>query len=214
MTQFKTEQETFWAGEFGTEYSSRNIGDDWIASNTVLFSKILSKASRLDSVLELGANIGLNILALKQLLPNAELSAVEINQTAVSQLKNIKNLEVFDQSILDFNQEKQWDMVFTKGVLIHIDPGCLSEVYSKLYAHSKRYICIAEYYNPSPVTISYRGHDERLYKRDFAGEMLDEYDSLRLVEYGFCYHRDVFPQDDLSWFLLEKIGTNKFDSNE
>ena len=29
---------------------------------------------------------------------------------------------------------------------------------------------------------------------------------IQLVDYGFAYHRDKsFPQDDISWFLLEKV---------
>ena len=64
---------------------------------------------------------------------------------------------------------------------------------------------IAEYYNPTPVEVKYRGHDGRLFKRDFAGEMLDRFPDLKLVDYGFNYHRDHnFPQDDGNWFLLEK----------
>lgn len=44
-----------------------------------------------------------------------------------------------------------------------------------------------------------------LFKRDFAGEMLEKYQDLQLVDYGFVYHGDAnFPQDDLTWFLLEK----------
>lgn len=43
------------------------------------------------------------------------------------------------------------------------------------------------------------------YLRDFAGELLDKYEDLELVEYGFTYHRDKqFPQDDSTWFLLKK----------
>jgi len=34
---------------------------------------------------------------------------------------------------------------------------------------------------------------------------LDKYPDLKLVDYGFSYHRDNnFKQDDVSWFLLEK----------
>ena len=81
----------------------------------------------------------------------------------------------------------------------------LDVVYSKLYAASKRYILVCEYYNPAPVTINYRGHDDRLFKRDFAGELMEKYSDLELVDYGFCYKRDpAFPQDDVTWFLLEK----------
>ena len=89
--------------------------------------------------------------------------------------------------------------------MIHINPDELKKVYDLLYKTSKKYICIVEYYNPKPVALDYRGHKDRLFKRDFAGEMLSEYKDLKLVDYGFSYHLDNnFPQDDLNWFLLEK----------
>jgi hypothetical protein len=29
---------------------------------------------------------------------------------------------------------------------------------------------------------------------------------LKLIDYGFCYHRDPQePLDDITWFLLEKV---------
>ena len=62
-----------------------------------------------------------------------------------------------------------------------------------------------EYYNPTPVEVTYRGNTGKLFKRDFAGELLDKYSDLELVDYGFIYHRDnCFPQDDITWFLMEK----------
>ena len=92
--------------------------------------------------------------------------------------------------------------------LIHIAPERLPDAYAAAYRLSARYICIAEYYSPSPVTIPYRGHADRLFKRDFAGEMLDAYPDLKLVAYGFRYRRDrLHPQDDLNWFLIEKAPT-------
>lgn len=78
-------------------------------------------------------------------------------------------------------------------------------VYEKLYQASNKYILIAEYYNPAPVAINYRGHSDRLFKRDFAGEILEKYKDLELVDYGFSYKGDkAFPQDDITWFLIKK----------
>jgi spore coat polysaccharide biosynthesis protein SpsF len=55
--------------------------------------------------------------------------------------------------------------------------------------------------------IPYRGNEDRLFKRDFAGEMLNKYSDLSLVDYGFSYRKDpIFPQDDITWFLLEKMN--------
>ncbi len=108
-------------------------------------------------------------------------------------------------SILDWQPTGTVDLALIKGVLIHIAPDHLPVVYEKLYQASHRYILIAEYYNPTPVTVPYRGHTDRLFKRDFAGDMLDRYADLALVDYGFVYHRDaMFPQDDMTWFLLQR----------
>jgi pseudaminic acid biosynthesis-associated methylase len=205
MNSFSTPQEQFWAGQFGDDYTDRNTGARWVASNLALFSRILAATVGVRSVIEFGANRGLNLLALRQLLPDARLSAVEINAKAVEALRQFSWLDVTHASLLDFKPAALSDLVLVKGVLIHLNPEVLASVYELLRAASSRYICIVEYYNPSPVTIPYRGHTDRLFKRDFAGEVLARYPDLRLLDYGFVYHGDPnFPQDDLTWFLLEK----------
>lgn len=203
---FKTEQEKFWSEEFGDDYTSRNQGKSSVASNLALFSKIFARTQNITSLIEFGANRGLNLEAIQQLLLDIQLSAVEINRVAVQELEKIPGeIDIYHQSILNFIPQKKWDFVLVKGVLIHLSPDCLSDVYEKLYQSSNRYICLAEYYNPTPVEIAYRGHSGKLFKRDFAGEMLDRYNDIQLVDYGFVYHRDsYFCQDDLTWFLMEK----------
>ena len=205
MKKFKTDQEEFWAGSFGDDYVGRNQGEKLLASNTVFFTKILSRTDKVNSVIEFGANIGMNLMAIRRLLPDSRLAAIEINESAVLQLEKIDGIKVYAQSILDFSSSEKYDFVLIKGVLIHINPDELPNVYDKLYQAGNRYICVAEYYNPSPTEIPYRGHTGKLFKRDFAGEMLKRYPDLRIVDYGFAYHGDPnYPQDDITWFLLEK----------
>lgn len=207
MEQYKSEQEKFWAGHFGDEYLNRNRDEDLIAAKTALFSEILkSIPSSVSSIIEFGPNIGLNLIALHRLLPSCDLSGVEINEKAVDYLKELPFLSsVHHQSIIHFKPSTTYDLVMTVGVLIHINPELLPDVYSKIYESSKKYILIAEYYNPSPVELNYRGHTGKLFKRDFSGEMMDKYQDLNLIDYGFVYHRDShFPLDDISWFLLSK----------
>lgn len=206
MQRTVTEQEQFWAGDFGNEYLARNTGEQVVAANLALFAHALRQAAAIDSILEFGANIGLNLLALQRLFPGAELAAVEINPNAAAELaRNVPACTVANQAIQDFVPTKQFDLAFFKGVLIHLAPESLPDAYQTLYRSSRRYILIAEYYNPAPVEVRYRGHAGKLFKRDFAGEMLDTFPDLQLVDYGFVYHRDAkFPQDDLNWFLLEK----------
>jgi pseudaminic acid biosynthesis-associated methylase len=203
--QYRTEQEAFWAGDFGNKYVERNNGSRLVANKLYLFSQLLARAEKIESVLEFGANIGLNLRALSHLLPEARLSAVEINTVAVQELKKWGRAEVHHQSIFEFEPEGSWDFVFTSGVLIHINPDMLSVVYDLMYQTVGRYIGVIEYYNTTPLSVPYRGHQGKLFKRDFAGELLDRFKDLRLVDYGFIYHRDPnFPQDDPNWFLLEK----------
>lgn len=204
---FKTEQEKFWAGEFGTQYSERNQSAAIVASNAALFAKVFEATDGVRSVIEFGANVGLNLRAIRELRPDVELAAIEINASAAAELRRWNQCEVIEGSFLDFTPSRSWDLVLCKGVLIHTSPDSLSAVYQALVATASRYVLVAEYYNPTPVTVPYRGHTDKLFKRDFAGEILDQYPEMKLAAYGFCYHRDAnCPQDDLTWFLLEKAA--------
>jgi pseudaminic acid biosynthesis-associated methylase len=200
-----SEQEQFWQGEFGDEYAGRNQGQTLIAANLAFFAKALARTSRLDSVLELGTNTGNNLLALHHLLPGCALHGVEINAHAQAQAQGLGIAKVWQGSLFDYPHERTFQLTLSKGVLIHLAPELLSAAYQQLYVLSERYILICEYYNPSPVEVSYRGNSGKLFKRDFAGEMLDRYPDLQLLDYGFSYHRDPqFATDDINWFLLEK----------
>lgn len=204
--QYKTEQEAFWAGAFGTDYIERNQGDALLASNLNFFSKALHAARGVNSCLEFGANIGMNLKALKLLRPGLDAHGIEINADAARQLgETIPSTQVYNTSILDFQPKRSWDLALIKGVLIHINPEVLPQAYDKLVASTSRYLLVAEYYNPAPVAIPYRGHTDRLFKRDFAGEIMERHPQMRLIDYGFAYRRDPsFPQDDITWFLMEK----------
>ncbi|WP_337042012.1 pseudaminic acid biosynthesis-associated methylase [Emticicia sp. 17c] len=206
--KYITPQEEFWAGSFGNEYINRNQSAEYLASNLNFFVKALHQAGRPQSLIEFGANIGMNLKAIKALYPGIKLGGIEINEEAAKELAYVIDAEnVFHGSIFDYNVTAQFEVSLIKGVLIHINPDMLPVIYQKLYEASNKYILVCEYYNPAPVTISYRGHSDRLFKRDFAGEMLEKYTDLKLVDYGFVYKRDpAFPQDDITWFLMQKIG--------
>lgn len=206
LPSYATPQEEFWAGDFGREYIGRNDSAELLASNLRFFSIALRQAVQISSCLELGANIGMNLKAIKLLYPKIKLNGAEINPDACKLLAElIGEQNVFEGSIFDYPIVEKVDLALIKTVMIHINPEMLDAVYEKLYLASSRYILVCEYYNTTPVAISYRGHTDRLFKRDFAGEMLDKYSDLVLVDYGFAYHRvPPFMNDDITWFLMEK----------
>lgn len=205
----KTEE--FWKGDFGIEYSKRNVG--LVSRNAVFFARAILPVMGIrqpQSVLELGCGTGQNLEALQLLLgTETELAGIEINEQAA---KACKVGTIHNRSIRDFagylaepeSDLLEWDMVFTKGVLIHQPPEELPAIYDMMYRASNRYIFIAEYYNPTPVEIPYRGYEGVLWKRDFAGELMDQHPDVKLVDTGFAYHRAPQPQDDLTYFLMEK----------
>jgi pseudaminic acid biosynthesis-associated methylase len=202
---YDTPQERLWASQHTEAYIARNSGPLLLAAKTALYATILAHVRDIKSVVEFGANIGLNLQAIRTLLPDVEQSAVELNPAAAEVLRQKQNVEVFQESLLQFKPSRTWDLALTMGVLIHVNPDRLREAYDLLYKASSRYVLMIEYYNPSPMMIMHRGMPDQMFKRDFAREMLEAHPDLNLLEYGFVYHRDpVFPLDDLTWFLLEK----------
>lgn len=203
-------REEFWAGKFGDDYNRRSPGND--DANLHFFRHVLNldmhrrrpqQPIKPETIVELGCGTGSNLRALRHLLPAADLAGVEINEEAAAQASG--SAAVYRDSILDWAPPREWDLAFTKGVLIHIAPEDLPAAYDTLWAASGRYILIAEYYNPVPMEISYRGHAGRLWKRDFAGELMDRF-HLDVLDYGFTWRRDEAPQDDITWFLFQKRG--------
>jgi len=154
----------------------------------------------------------MNLRALSSLYPNLTRDAVEINESAAARLREeLGDDHVHVASLLEFDgRPRVWDLVVCKGVLIHVAPDHLSKAYKAVSQSASRLVLMAEYYSPHPQHVQYRGHSDRLFKRDFAGEFLDSHPEFSLRDYGFFYHRDpVAPQDDISWFLLERRSESR-----
>ena len=98
----KTQQELFWEKEFGNKYIDRNL-----KYSDLMFSigkHLLTNNVLIDSALELGANVGLNLDAIKKFYPNIKTYGVEINKNAcaIGKKKHI----YYNKSVYDFNNNK------------------------------------------------------------------------------------------------------------
>ena len=200
----RTEQEAFWAGSFGDEYTERNR----IAPATRLpfFREILSLAPDVQSVCEIGANSGHNLAALQSLNPGMRMTGIELNPSAFARLAAVPGITAVQSSIQDFPSSQQFDLVFTCGVLIHLNPADLQKVYRKMAALAGRYVLINEYFNPTPFAIDYRGHSGKLFKRDFAGEFLDTVKGFEPVRWGFLWKRMEPAWDNSNWTLVRRTA--------
>jgi pseudaminic acid biosynthesis-associated methylase len=201
-----SEQEVFWQEEFGDNYTIRNNENTLLANNIELFNKIFLNLNDISNVLELGCNRGNNLEAIHSINKNILLNGIDINKSAIEILNNkniCQNTEV--GSIYNIPKENKFDLVFTKGVLIHIPEDKLSDVLEIMYECSKKYILICEYYSKNRHEINYRNFSNKLWKDDFCGKIMQKYNNLEIVDYGFSYHKDPkFPLDDITWFLLKK----------
>jgi len=210
MSEAKTAP--IWKGEFGDQYVERNEGK--VASNTAMFAKILQRTNSITSVLEFGCGTGQNLEAIQNLIGPVDLYGIEINVEASNFAENVTS-DISCRDYIAENTPGHWpetfDLTMTKGVLIHTAPADLPTAYDRLIEHSSKYILIAEYYNPTPVEVMYRGMPAALWKRDFCKEIIQQAwivhgQRLQLIDYGFQYHGDHnFPQDDITWFLMEKV---------
>lgn len=196
----KSDQELFWQGEFGDAYVDRNVNHQMF----YYFSKIFFENKiRLKSVIEFGANVGINLDTLKTLYPGIETFGVEINPKAFASL--CKKHNAYQGSVYEYSSANMHELSLSNGVLIHQDPSLLPSFYDKLYSLSSRYILLNEYHSPYPVELDYRGNKGKLFKRDFGKHFWSFYPSLKLVDYGFFWgHDPLSVGEDSNWFLFEK----------
>lgn len=202
--KYKTSQEKFWKNYFGNDYTSRNLNRGKRICN-VIGKALRSNKIKIDSALEIGCNIGLNLIELKKIYPKSKLYGVEINKSAYDIAK--KKFTCFNESIYNFRTKKKFDLLISSGVLIHQNPKNLKQFYRKMYNLSKKYLYLDEYFNPHPVMISYRGFKNKLFKRDFAKELWHLYPKLKLIDYGFHWSEDPLKKescDNSNWFLFKK----------
>lgn len=206
-----TKQSSLWRGEFGDAYIDRNsLTDSRLAALTVLWSQVLrgTIGAPPRSILEVGANIGLNLRALRR-LTDAEFYGVEPNQRARDVLvedgvvESSRALAGVSASI--GLADATVDLVFTSGVLIHIHPDDLLASCREIHRVARRYIACVEYFSDTPVEIPYRGRSEALFKRDFGGFYLEHFPRLRVLDYGFAW-KPLTGLDNLTWWLFEKPG--------
>jgi len=207
----ETRQSRLWRGEFGDAYTERNAASPEMVSVRIglwaqIFRSLAGAPPR--SVLEVGANLGVNLRALKH-LTSAELYAVEPNARAresllrdgIASASNIRDGVAKDLGFAD----GAVDLVFTSGVLIHIHPDDLPASCREIHRVARRYIVCIEYFSDKTEEITYRGHRGMLFKRDFGGFWLDNFPDLEVRDYAFAWKRAT-GLNNLTWWLFEKRG--------
>jgi len=125
--------------------------------------------------------------------------AVELSKKATKNINIIKG-DVFNIPFKD----NFFDLVFTSGVLIHINPHDVKRALREIYRCSKKYIWGFEYYADKYTEILYRGQKNLLWKANFLKIYQDIFPDLKVVKMKFLKYLD---NDNIDlMFLLKKSG--------
>lgn len=209
----ETSQMKAWSGSFGEDYTRRNQRDIeeleslYVANYGVgrrkMNEEFLGRLDRKLRILEVGSNLGNQLLMLRT-MGFRDLFGIDIQLYALKRsMEANSNLALAQAEAfrLPF-QDKAFDLVFTSGVLIHIQPTDLPPVIKEIHRCSRRYIWGFEYHADSWQQVTYRSRSELLWKGDFSSLYRSLFPDLSLeAEVRYPYTKE--PNTD-SMFLLKK----------
>lgn len=186
----------FWSGDEGKAYTARNRVD-W--AKRVPFWQHILDATNAQSFLEVGANAGWNLQALKSLSKEATMTGVDLNEDALREtLAKGFDVEVMQgYQVAEFFGAGACELAFTCGVLIHVPPEDLTQTMAAIRDVSSQYVLAVEYDSPIAQPIEYRGRPGLLWKRPY-GKLYQDM-GLSLVESGAAQGFD-----DCTYWLLER----------
>jgi pseudaminic acid biosynthesis-associated methylase len=215
MIAMGSKQLESWVGEFGREYTDRNsltlaelderFLEDFGISAHDLFSEMLN-GLRISSALEVGCNIG-SKLALLHDLGIGRLTGIEPLGYAIDKGKKPYPFVTFKQgTVFDLPfEDESFDLVFTAGVLIHIEPTELEKAMMEIVRVARRYVLGYEYFATKLEAKVYRGREDLLWKQDFKKAYLKLSSGLRVIHSRRLKHQRKADQGLLSEiFILKK----------
>lgn len=209
-----TNQLKEWNGTFGVKYTDRNTvsikeltriyKDNYGITRTELNSLFLGSMDRSIRILEVGTNLGNQLLFL-QGMGFKNLYGIEPQQYAIDIFKKrTKNIDIRKADIFDIPFENGYfDLVFTAGVLIHIHPNDIEKAMKEIYRCSKRYIWGFECYSKDYKEILYRGKKELLWKADYLKIYKKLFPDIKEIKVKFVKYLNDKDKMDVM-FLLEK----------
>jgi pseudaminic acid biosynthesis-associated methylase len=166
-----------WSGEFGDDYVERNISIDVVDKDYFqltglkyndIFSDFFQELDRDLSILEVGCNVGNNLSILRS-LGFTNLQGLDVNSKAIGIASSrYPDISFHNSSIQSCKlPSKNFDLVYTAGVLVHIHPDTLTDVIKKILSLSKQYVFGFESFSESPSDVFYRNSNNLYWKQNF-----------------------------------------------
>lgn len=210
----ETNQMKFWSGDFGKEYTDRNPNDitqmedlyvkSFGVNREQMNTEFLKNIPKDAKILEVGCNVGAQLQILQK-MGFTNLYGIEIQWYAVEKAKSItKNINILQGSGFDIPfKDNYFDVVYTSGVLIHINPSDLPVIMKEISRCSKSYIWGFEYFSEKVEDVNYRGNSGFLWKADYAQLYLNTINSISVIQKKYYPYTEQ-PQLKDCMFLLKK----------
>lgn len=212
-----TRQMKEWTGNFGKKYTDRNVlslpemealyKKLYGITRTEINSKFIGHFDRDIKILEVGSNIGNQLLCLQK-IGFRNLYGIELQSYAVELSKSrTEGINITQGSAFDIPfRDGFFHLAFTSGVLIHIAPEDISKALDEIYRCTKEYIWCFEYYSDAYTQINYRGHSDLLWKANFSKLFLQRFKNLLLVKEEHFKWLDNSNNIDFMFLLQKKNG--------
>lgn len=202
-----------WRGIFGQRYTNRTATtieelDSFYNKNfgitrMALDKEFLGHIDRSAKILEVGSNIGNQLLLLKN-MGFKNLYSIEPQEYAFKMLKKrAPGVNAIKGNIFDVPfKDGYFDIVFTSGVLIHINPKDLKKAMMEIYRCTKKYIWGYEYFSRKYEEVRYRQESNLLWKANFPSIYLNRFPNLKVEKLRYLHYKDSSNIDVM--FLLKK----------
>ncbi len=191
MSSENLKQKEFWLSEFANSYMNRNSNIDYVNNNykektglteEEVFIEFFSDLDKDLKILEVGCNVGVKISMLQK-MGFTNLTGLELNKNAYEiAKKNYPDIEFINSDIEEYETDKKYDLVYTCGVLIHLNPAIISNVVKKIFSLSKIYIFGFESYSEKLQEVRYRENLHVQWKQDFLGVYMKNFPELEILK--------------------------------
>ena len=189
----------FWIGDFGKKYMKKYTFDE-THKRQIYIEKILQYTLDINSILEIGCNVGINIKAIKN-IGDYELYGIEPFKDALdicikNNLLDLDKAFCTNTSNMKMFKDNQIDLVFTSMVLMYIPLPELKIATDNIVRISKKYILCCEL-SSNKKESTYIYENTNVYDRNWGDFYTKNYKNLELINYN--------KESQFSWWLFKKI---------
>tara|TARA_B100001540_G_C15594713_1_gene545738 strand:+ start:144 stop:773 length:630 start_codon:yes stop_codon:yes gene_type:complete len=164
------------------EYVNKNYKEKTGFTEEEIFVEFFSDLDRDMSILEVGCNVGVKISILQK-IGFKNLTGIELNKGAYEiAMKNHPEISFINSDIEEFETKDKYDLVYTCGVLIHLNPKIINSVIKKIVSLSNQYVFGFESFSEKLQEVRYRENLQVQWKQNFLESYTTNFPELNIIK--------------------------------